>query len=164
MLEFLSPPPPLIAARVRTCPIDVEQLTPLLLRDLPSYANRVLVRRRSVDQLRTLPSILLAGKAEYAPLPVVASRSERDPNLRQVFFTTLERQPVGDTWRKLQQYHWLLIVPTSTGWQIALSYTRTGAYPQADWPITPPRESSQGPIAQAVTLWFRDCHAGSVRS
>ncbi|MBE9030984.1 hypothetical protein IQ266_14715 [filamentous cyanobacterium LEGE 11480] len=158
-----SSPSPVMIAR-RTCPTDITQLTPQLLRDLPSYANRVIVRSRSVEQLNSMPIVVLAGQAEYAPLPVVAEKSASDPNLRQIFFTTLERQRVGKQLRALQQYHWLLITPTSTGWQIVLSYTRTGAYPQASWPVTPPRESSQGPIAQAAKLWFRDCHAGAVRS
>lgn len=157
-------PTPLVAARVATCPATVEGFAPLLLRDLPSYANRVIVRRRSVLELSQLPSVIVAGQAEFQPLPVVAERSQQDPQLKQLFFTTLEQQRVGDLIRELQQYHWLLVTPTTTGWQVVLSYTRTGSYPQGQLPITPPRESSQGPIAQAVVLWLRDCHAGSVRS
>jgi hypothetical protein len=152
-------PPALIAARI-TCPTDIDQLAPILLRDLPSYANRVIVRRRSVDQLNTLPNILLAGKAESEPLPVAAAPP--DPQVKQLFFTTLERQRVGEDFRELQQFHWLLLTPTTTGWQIVLSYTRTGAYPQAAGGITPPRESSDGPIAQATKIWLRDCQAGAV--
>ncbi len=159
---MLPPPPPaLIAVRI-TCPTDVDQLAPLLLRDLPSYANRVIVRQRSVDALKTLPNILLAGKAESEPLPVVAAPSQRDPQVKQLFFTTLERQRVGNDFRELQQFHWLLLTPTTTGWQIVLSYTRTGSYPQTAGVITPPRESSDGPIGQAIKIWLRDCQAGSV--
>jgi hypothetical protein len=151
----------LLAARI-TCPTDINQLAPILLRDLPSYANRVIVRHRSVDELKTLPNILLAGKAESEPLPVVAEPSQSDPQVKQLFFTTLERQRVGEDFRELQQFHWLLLTPTTTGWQIVLSYTRTGAYPQTAGVITPPRESSAGPIAQATKIWLRDCQAGSV--
>ncbi len=155
-------PPALIAAQP-VCPTDVTQLVPLLLRDLPSYANRVIVRARSRTQLESLPTIILAAKAEYEPLPVVAEQSLADPNLNQFFFTTLERQRVGDQIQNFQQYHWFLLAPTAAGWQITLSYTRTGIYPQTDQPITPPRESSQGAIAQAAKLWLRDCHIGAIR-
>ena len=163
MLQFVSPPP-IIAARIDRCPTEMQNLAPLLLRDLPSYANRVIAQSQGTVALRNLPSVILAGKAEYQPLPVVSEQSKRDSQVKQLFFTTLEQQRVGDRMRELQQYHWFLFTPTRTGWQIVLSYTRTGAYPQANWPITPPRESSQGPIAQAVKRWLRDCHAGAVRS
>jgi hypothetical protein len=157
---FLPPSPPaLIAARI-TCPTEIGQLAPLLLRDLPSYTNRVIVRRRKVDELKTLPNILLAGKADAEPLPVADPNP--DPNVRQLFFTTLERQRVGNDFRELQQFHWLLLTPTTTGWQIVLSYTRTGSYPKDAGAITPPRESSDGPIAQATKIWLRDCQAGAV--
>jgi hypothetical protein len=157
---FLPPAPPaLIAARI-TCPTDIDQLAPRLLRDLPSYTNRVIVRRRQVDELKTLPNILLAGKADAEPLPVADANP--DPNVKQLFFTTLERQRVGNDFRELQQFHWLLLTPTTTGWQIVLSYTRTGSYPKDAGAITPPRESSDGPIAQATKIWLRDCHAGAV--
>lgn len=163
MLLSLAPPPPLIAPQI-TCPTEITQLVPLLLRDLPSYANRVIVRNQSQAQLPHLPNVIAAGKAEYQPLPVIAERSMADPNLQQLFFTTLEHRRIHDQIIAQQQYHWFLLVPTTTGWQIALSYTRTGFYPQADRPITPPRDSSQGIIAQAVRLWLRDCHAGAIRS
>jgi hypothetical protein len=158
---FPPSPPALIAARI-TCPTTIDQLAPLLLRDLPSYANRVIVRHRQVDELKTLPNVLLAGKAEKEPLPVGAEAGQQDPQVQQLFFTTLERQRLGDDFRELQQFHWLLLTPTTTGWQIVLSYTRTGSYPQSAGGITPPRESSDGPIAQATKLWLRDCQAGAV--
>lgn len=160
---MLPPNPPALIASQPVCPTDVTQLVPLLLRDLPSYANRVIVRARSHPQFQSLPTVIWAAQAEYAPLPVIAERSLADPNLKQFFFTTLERQRVGDHMQNFQQYHWVLMTPTDAGWQIALSYTRTGIYPQTDQPITPPRESSQGAIAQAAKLWLRDCHVGTIR-
>lgn len=151
-----------IATKVTGCPTDVASLMPIMLRDLPSYANRVIVRARGQADVSTLTSVITAGKAEFEPLPLSAD-SSTDPNLKQVFFTTLERQRTGDTIYELQQYHWLFLTQTETGWQLALSYTRTASYPSADKPITPPRESSQAPIAQAAKLWLRDCNAGSVK-
>jgi hypothetical protein len=146
------------------CPIDVASLTPTLLRDLPSYANRVIVRSHKVENLGTMSQVITAGKAEFVPLPVSSEPSSADPELKQVFFTTLERQRSGDQMVELQQYHWLFLTRTeAAGWQLALSYTRTAAYPSAEKAVSPPRESSAGPIAQGVKLWLRDCEAGAVR-
>jgi hypothetical protein len=160
---FISLPsaPPIAIQRV-ACPTDLETLTPLLLRDLPSYANRVIVRARGNSAVTSLPTVMTAGRAEFAPLPIATDLAPPDPNLQQLFFTTLERQRTGDQMVELQQYHWLFLATTTTGWQLALSYTRTASYPSAAKPVSPPRESSQGPIAQAATLWLRDCNAGSI--
>ncbi len=156
---------PAVVAKRITCPATVESLTPLLLRDLPSYANRVIVRARGNSDLSTFASVITAGKAELAPLPVSADpNGSIDPNLKQVFFTTLERQRTGNQMYELQQYHWLFLSQTQTGWQLVLSYSRTASYPSAAKPISPPRESSQGPIAQATKLWLRDCTAGAIQS
>jgi hypothetical protein len=160
MLAMLSP---VSVAAQPACPTEVEALMPQMLQDLPSYANRVIVRSRGVAELSTLTSVITAGKAEFEALPVAAEAGSTDPNLKQVFFTTLERQRTGDKMYELQQYHWLFLTQTDSGWQLALSYTRTASYPSTDKPITPPRESSQAPIAQAAKLWLRDCNAGSVR-
>jgi hypothetical protein len=161
---MLIPPPPTVVATRLTCPAAVADLTPLLLRDLPSYANRVIVRARGQSAIDSLTTVITAGRAEFAPLPVSAEPGSIDPQLSQIFFTTLERQRTGNQMYELQQYHWLFISQTPTGWQLALSYTRTASYPSAEKPITPPRESSQAPIAQAAKLWLRDCNAGSVKA
>jgi hypothetical protein len=145
------------------CPTNVADLTPLLLRDIPSYANRMIVRGRQTVELRDLPSVIVAGRAEPEPLTVESDLAPNDPKLEQLFFTTLGRQRVADRLVESQQFHWLFLTQTSTGWQLTMSYTRTGSYPKADQAITPPRESSQGVIGQAVTRWLRDCNAGSIR-
>jgi hypothetical protein len=148
----------------RTCPIDVADLMPTLLRDLPSYANRVIARSYKIENIGAMSQVITAGKAEFVPLPVSAEPGGADPNLKQVFFTTLERQRSGDQMVELQQYHWLFLTRTeSAGWQMALSYSRTAAYPSVEKAISPPRESSAGPIAQGVKLWLRDCEGGAVR-
>jgi hypothetical protein len=159
LLLVLSTPVP-----EATCPIDVADLTPTLLRDLPSYANRVIARSYKLENIGTMSQVVTAGKAEFVPLPVSAEPGGVDPNLKQVFFTTLERQRSGDQMVELQQYHWLFLTRTeAAGWQLALSYSRTAAYPSAEKAVSPPRESSAGPIAQGVKLWLRDCEAGTIR-
>lgn len=41
-------------------------------------------------------------------------------------------------------------------------FSRTGIYPGGR-PPTPPRDSSEGVIAQAIRTWLRDCQAEPVR-
>lgn len=153
----------------RTCPAEVEPLTALMLRDLPSYANRVIVRSRTrYAAISALNSIITAGRPEFVPLPLAPGISSTIPSpqnssVRQVFITTLERQNTAGKAIDLQQFHWLFLTKTESGWRLALMFTRTGTV-SAGQPITPPRESSQGTIGQAVQTWLRDCNAGAVRS
>ncbi len=154
----------------QVCPSEVEPLAALMLRDLPGYANRVIVRSRTrYPAISSLDSIITAGRPEFLPLPLTSGTfstipgSQNASDLRQVFITTLERQNVAGTAIELQQFHWLFLTKTESGWRLALMFTRTGVT-SVEPPITPPRESSQGVIGQAVRTWLRDCSAGAVRS
>lgn len=149
------------------CPVDVETLTNLLLRDLPSYANRVTSRSRPINA----PSgtyVILAGKPEFAPLtlgpgeylPAAPVEGEIVP--KQIFFTTLEKQYLTNRADLLQHYHWLFLVQSDSGWRSVMLYSQLGSYPTEN-PPTAPRESSTGIIGQAVQLWLRDCRAGVIR-
>lgn len=149
-----------------TCPTEVEPLVKLMLRDLPGYANRVSNRLKTTDAgLRSY--VVLAGRPEFEPLPLapepIADANDPPEKPQQVFITTLERQYQGNQFTSLQEYHWLFLAKTSEGWYLALSFTRTGGYP-AKQPPTPPRDSSDGVIAQAIRRWLRDCRAGAVRT
>lgn len=145
---------------------DIETLTAQLLKDLPSYANRVSQRARLRDRTVDLYSyVLLAGRPEFAPLtlgpgeyaPVQPASLVEPP--QQIFITTLERQYTDGKPVELQQYHWLFLTKSSSGWLLAMMFSRTGSYP-ARQPPTPPRDSSNGVIAQAIRTWLRDCQAG----
>lgn len=149
------------------CPAELETLTNLLLRDLPSYANRVASRSNPINS----PSgtyVILAGKAEFAPLtlgpgvysPAAPVEGELVP--KQVFFTTLERQYLTNRSDLLQNYHWLFLVQSNSGWRSVMLYSQLGSYPSENAP-TAPRESSTGIIGQAVQLWLRDCRAGVIK-
>jgi hypothetical protein len=147
------------------CPTELESLVAWMLRDLPGYANRAIVRSRGKTPITALSSVLTAGRPEFEPLPLAPSSAgarQRDPTLRQVFLTTLERESIGGKFSELQQFHWLFLARAETGWQLVLLFTRTGSYPSGQ-PPTPPRESSQGVIGQAIRAWLRDCNAGFVR-
>lgn len=161
-----------IPAQVRrryTCPTEVKDLTTLLLRDLPGYANRVSLRAlRRFPVAGQMSYVLTAGRPEFEPLPLGPGQLATDAqvsqpaNLRQVFITTLERQSTAGKEFQLQQYHWLFLVQTEEGWRLATMYSRTGPYP-ATSPPTPPRESSDGVIGRAVQNWLSDCRAGAIR-
>ena len=158
-----APPPFLRPASV--CPEDVELLVQGLLRDLPGYANRV--ARRT---LGTFPddtpfgTVLLAGRAELEPLPLAALAFDALPTdaTQQVFFTTRERRYTDTAAITLEQYHWLFLVPAADGWRLTLMFSRTAPDETPLRPPTPPRESSEGIMGQAIRLWLRDCRAGAV--
>ena len=158
-----------------TCPNRLEDLMPLLLRDLPSYANRINQRAYPLDPNADTPGYLvLAGRPDYTPLAL--NPGEKLPTTAtdtpQVFFTTLERQYVRGKLLRLQHYNWLFITPTETqGWQLVLLYSAIGTNPTHPslnqptlnpQPPSPPQDQSQGVIAQAIRMWLRDCKAGSV--
>jgi len=111
--------------------------------------------------------MLVAGRPEFAPLPLNPSGYSTDAlkttseKVEQVFFTTLERQYILGKAVDLQQFHWLFLTKTKSGWRMAMMFSQIGYYP-ATKPPTPPRDSSNGDIAQGINAWLRDCQAGSL--
>ncbi|MEG3908276.1 hypothetical protein Q5691_00110 [Microcoleus sp. w1-18aA5] len=142
------------------CPADLETLVDRLLQDLPSYANRVIVRSHFSPNKNTpsgyaLPQIILAGRPEFEPLPLTFEDALPE-NASQVFITTLERQYRGGKRVEVQQYHWLFLTKTENGWELAKLVSRFGN--AAD--IRPLlSQDSESEIAEAIRLWLRDCHA-----
>lgn len=158
------------------CPSDPQILATQLLADLPSYANRVSSRNLDLSNnpIQPVSIILIASAPDFTPLdlsqtsPAGASEGEADTDLRQVFFTTLERQYWQGRPASLQHYHWLFLTPTQEGWHMALLFSSLGTYPNGS-PLgssgrapTPPQESSDGIVGQAIRLWLRDCRAEAV--
>lgn len=154
--------------RPRTdCPSSLQRLMPALLRDLPSYANRVSQRAYTDHRTTEVPGyVLIAGRPEYEPLPLASnSFTSTQADVQQVFFTTLERQYLSGQAFRLQHYHWLFLTQTQNGWRFVLMLSSIGNAANsttADEPPTPPQDSSQGVIAQAVRLWLQDCEAGFI--
>lgn len=145
---------------------DLKVLIPLMMRDLPNYANRVTQRaRRRSREVDIFSYVLIAGNPEFAPLPTAAnlssSPSPTEP-IEQVFFTTLERQYTAGRPVQIQQFHRLLLTKSQNGWILVMMESQLGTYPVKLSP-TPPRNSSNGTIAQAVNLWLRDCQAGEIK-
>lgn len=165
-----------------TCPTDIETLTTLLIRDIPYYTNRVLQRTTAVlednntDEISELqilidrepyrPSfVLIAGRPELEPVDLneyaFTTDSEAGGPVRQLFFTTLSRQYSGLKVNELQEYHWLFLTQAYEGWWLAFMYSAIDDVDTART-FTPPRESSEGSVGQAVQLWLRDCRAGAI--
>ncbi len=148
------------------CPQDIEPLVARMLLDLPGYANRVIARSRSVADRPIDTYVMLAGEADFEPLPLEPPQVDTpdldntSPNLHQVFFTTWERSYRDTGISDLQTYHWLFLVNTESGWRLDMMFSRSTSYPIVG-PVTPPRESSRGTIGQALQLWLRDCRARS---
>lgn len=160
-----------------TCPRDLRSLTSLLLRDLPSYANRVSQRSHHLISGSTTSYLIVAGNPDFTPITTdinsssnfsqvnpqgnLQNNSQRDGELQQVFFTTLHREYQGRRMVETQEFHRLFLVQTSQGWQLTLMYSRIGLPNQQ---LTPPQESLNSAIGQAVSIWLRDCQAGTIRN
>jgi hypothetical protein len=153
-----------------TCPQELEPLVELLLRDLPAYTNRVSQRAASllgtapVGGERTLPYLLLAEIPDFGALSLGPGQyTPTNPNLEppQVFFTTLERQYTSTDVRLFEQYHWMFLTQTESGWRFVMMFSRLADYPQGE-PITPPRDTSFGAIAEATRQWLNDCRNGDI--
>ena len=142
------------------CPADLETLVDRLLQELPSYANRVIVRSRFSANTSTppgyaLPQIILAGRPEFEPLPLNSGNAIPD-QASQVFITTLERQYRGGKPVEIEQYHWLFFTKTENGWELAKIVSRFGTAVDIR-PLL--GQDSESEIAEAIRLWLRDCHA-----
>ncbi len=156
-------PNPSLATPIRPvtpCPDRLESLMDRMLRDLPSYANRVAARQLGQNASALgWGSLLVAGRAEFEPLPL--GNAPLPPEVYQVFFTTLERQyspgPQPGSQRTEQRYHWLFLTQGSQGWLLVFLFSQA----EGD-SFIPARDQTQGILGQAIALWLRDCRAGAV--
>ncbi len=165
-----APPEPEPLRHSLSCNIPLTTLTETLVRDLPSYANRVAQRSSGTLGNRRRPTyMIVASQPDSDPLPLPAgsdTATPADDSLQQVFITTLERQYERPTLgaersQDNQHYHWLFLAENNDGWYLAFAYSSFG-HEDPDAPITPPRDSTIGILGRAVTLWMRDCRAGAI--
>ena len=140
------------------CPTDVETLAKLLLDDIPGYTNRV--RQRAIRTNYTnISYVIVAGKPEFEALPLNVTESlQTDESVEQLFFTTLERRYSAEQVFEVQNYHWLFLTKTESGWRMVTVFSRFGSTKPNVSP-TPPKETINGTIGQAIRLWLRDCRA-----
>jgi hypothetical protein len=121
-------------------------------------------RRKRTD--RVYSSIATASVPELQPLPVFSREyPAKFPQsaATQVFISTLETQYTGNRSAQIQQFHWLFLAQTRQGWRLANIYTRTGGFPLANNPISPPIESSRTIVGEAIRIWLNDCYLGKLR-
>jgi hypothetical protein len=166
--NYLHTCPPVgieFVAKSVTCPSQLPELSGLLRRDLPSYANRIFQRQRKIGEA-VYTSMIAVSKAELDPLKI--EHQEYTPvypqaSPSQLFITTLERQYNDKKTVDLEHFHWLFLSRTRKGWRLVTIYSRIGAREKyTNQPITPPMESSQTVIAQAIRTWLNDCHIGKI--
>lgn len=156
----------IVLSSPQSCPTDLATLTERLLEDLPNYANRVLKRTQDRHYDVGIDNyIIVAGQPELEPLnlPQINYDLDTSEQPEQIFFTTLERQYNNGQKLERETYHWLFVTPTEEGWYMFTIFSRFGDS-VGDTPPSPPRESSEGVIGQAVSLWLRDCRAGALYS
>ncbi|MGB7412724.1 MAG: hypothetical protein WA902_00810 [Thermosynechococcaceae cyanobacterium] len=141
-----------LAPRPETCAADFKGLVAQMLLVLPSYANRVYTRSGLPQRY-----MLIASPPDFEPLPLgLVPPGPKSSEVQQVFFTTLTRRYQDQQSENLQDYHWLFLTRSDTGWRFSMLYTMFGNYPQLN-PPTPPRDTSEGALATAIRGWLRDC-------
>ncbi|WP_267384018.1 hypothetical protein [Cyanobacterium sp. uoEpiScrs1] len=151
--------------QLTSCPSDLQKLTELMLKDLPSYTNRV-IQRKGLKDRPFSPSlyVLVIGKPEFEPLPL--TNLQYQPVLKdtaqQVFFTTLERQYGEESQVTLENYYWLFLAQTEKGWRAVMLFSQLASLNDGGLPL-PPKDASNGPIGQGIRLWLRDCRAGVIK-
>jgi hypothetical protein len=138
------------------CPVDLKPLITKLLQDLPSYTNRVRIRAGLYRNY-----VMFAGKPDFQPLPISMNPEPQDLKTQQVFFTTLIRRYERDRIVYHQEHHRLFLAPDASGWRFVMMYSVLAPYPTSQTPPLPPRNSSEGSIAQAIRDWLQDCRTGN---
>ncbi|AFZ48668.1 hypothetical protein Cyast_2726 [Cyanobacterium stanieri PCC 7202] len=150
------------------CVGEITELSSKLVADIGDYGNRVIQtsRRRERNSAMMPIYIVTAGQPEFEELPLSnrSYGSNKPSEIKQVFFTTLERHYLSD--RRLeetQNYHWLLLTPTDRGgWEMVMLLTRFGEVAQSEV-ISPPIDTTSGVMGEAVRRWLRDCRYGVLR-
>ncbi len=155
---------PVVRGRYQ-CPATLPSLTTLLIRDLPSYANRATQRRRQLKD-PNYSSYILAGQPSLIPIDI--TNPEYSPVFpqsppQQLFISTLEQQFKDRKVTDVQRFHWLFLTYSDRGsWHLALMYSGLGKK-NADALLPPPTDSSQTPLGEAVEIWLHDCRTGQIK-
>jgi hypothetical protein len=174
------------------CPSDVETLSAALIRDIPTYTNRVM--QRTVAVLRDRPASdtesptgntantnntdTRPSRRAYRPSYVlVAGSLDLEPlDLKDYAFTTPPEAggPLTQVFFTTlsRQYSGLQFDEVQEYHWLFLAPADDGWWlafmfssiddTDANRSPLPPRENSQGSVGQAVQLWLRDCRAGTI--
>ncbi len=166
LFTFLSYQPLTLAnhspEHINQCNYSLTELSNLLVKDISDYGNRVIQKsKRRGENFESLPIyIITANQPEFEKLPLEQRqyKSEKVSEIEQVFFTTMERHYLNKiTIQETENYHWLLLTPTSDGWQMVMLLSRLGVENKTR-PSSPPLDTTNGIIGEAVRVWLRDCN------
>jgi hypothetical protein len=141
------------------CPTDFSGLSNRLIEDFPNYANRVLA---TTQWSANRTYVITAGQGEDEPLDLGSGEYSPsfDEDIKQLFFTSLDRHYGRDRVETTQNFHWLLLAPTEEGYILLQAYSQLGATAtRAPLPI---QDSNDGVLGLAVKSWLRDCNAGAI--
>lgn len=153
------------------CYSSLEDLANSLVKDIPDYANRIIQRSRIHSHpLEFFPIyVITASKPDLQILPLSQTqyknliKSTFNNDFKQIFFTTLERQySTNNRIIETQNFHWLILTQTPKDWHVVMVLSKLG-YPHdstnQSFISSPPLDTTQGIIGQAVILWLRDCQS-----
>lgn len=153
------------------CSSNLEDLANSLVKDIPDYANRIIQRNRIHSHpLEFFPIyVITSSKPDLQTLPLNQTqyksliKSTLNNDVKQIFFTTLERQySTNNRIIETQNFHWLILTQTPKDWQVVMVLSKLG-YPRdsanQNFISSPPLDTTQGIIGQAVILWLRDCQS-----
>lgn len=149
----------------KQCEGDWEEVAKSIMKNIPNYSNRV-IQRGSIfsHSLNFLPTYIITvnqGKTtpsdfDLTSFPPIKYQPKEE--IKQLFFSTKERQYSNSQQIiETENFHWLIFTDTPEGWRLVMAMTRFG-YPSPQGFITsPPKDTTNGVIGQAVNLWLRDC-------
>lgn len=142
-----------------SCPDNLPDLTEKLLNDLPAYTNRVIQRSRLSNNPTGNLYIIVAGKPEFEPLPLIEKQYQSVfPNsTQQVFFTTLERHYRTNQAVTYQSHYWLFLTKKEDKWYLVRVLGALVSLEEESVPL-PPTDVTKGAIGQGISLWLRDCN------
>lgn len=150
------------------CTKEITELSNQLVAEISDYGNRVIQtsRRRERNAAMMPIYIVTAGQPEFEDLPLSyrSYGSNQASEIKQVFFTTLERHYLSNSrLEEAQNYHWLLLTSTDTGgWEMVMLLTRFGEVAQSEV-VSPPVDTTSGIVGEAVRRWLRDCRYGALK-
>ncbi|MDJ1181899.1 hypothetical protein [Roseofilum casamattae] len=153
--EYRVPTSDPIVAVADRCTGDFPTLAQALVRDLPSYGNRALLRDRRRFPNQSPPSIITTGEPDLNPLPLPTSESLPE-GARQLFVTTLERTYTSDRVVDEEVYRWIVLAQTENGWIFVRMLSRYGSEYNPSYRRI---ETIDMAIATAIRTWLRDCQA-----
>lgn len=123
------------------CPDSLQDLASSLSQDLPDYLNRTYTR------LGIQEKASFANFPEINPLLLSTDNGDKNLTVPDQIFISIITGRIGQPKTLIQPY-WLFMAKTNKGWRLAMAFTKIGTLP--------PKDVSDGAIANATSTWLRD--------